>query len=80
MVLLPDAIIAPEGKVQLYPVAPITVPTLYIIPVAFAQTLVEPLMIPADAAPVPILTVNELAVPFPQLEVGVTLTTPPEVP
>ena len=53
---------------------------LYVTPVAFSQTLVEPVMAPAALGEVDKVTAVELLVPLPQALVGVTSTLPEVVP
>jgi len=58
----PNAIVAPAGTLQLYPVAPLTAAIAYPTPGAFEQTTLAPVIAPATAGVLITPTVNCAAV------------------
>ena len=54
----PEVIVAPEGNVQLYEVAPVTEAILYVTPVCPLHTAVRPVIEPAADGPVQAIPFN----------------------
>ena len=78
-VFVPFVMVAPAGKVQLYPVAFAMFGIEQEMPVLFTQVEVAPIIVPAAVGNAIIATVVEADVPLPQVFVGVTCMVPPAV-
>ena len=77
MVFAPATIVAPAGRLQLYPIAFVTVGTTKLTPICPAHTAIGPVIEPIAPAVSTIVTIKVLVVIlFPQLFTPITVMLP----